>query len=99
MGRKRAVSICRPFGAQILPIQSTIDSKYDPMGNRVSKRVSDITDPQNPVTEEEWKYLVDIAGGLSTIIGEIEADSSSPDYGSLKKSYFYADGQTLKLSI
>jgi RHS repeat-associated protein len=43
---------------------------------------------------EETKYLVDIAGGLSTILGEIDVADSS-----LKKSYVYADGQILSQRV
>jgi RHS repeat-associated protein len=40
------------------------------------------------------KYIVDINGDLPVILCEI-ADSNSISLGSLKKSYFYADGQIL----
>jgi len=62
----------------------SIHVKYDPMGNRVWKQTSD---GQNTTTR---KYIVDISGNLPTILCEIDTADSS-----VKKSYFYADGQIL----
>jgi hypothetical protein len=55
------------------------------MGNRVYKKVEDISDPQNPTIVSEQK-LVDISSQLPVILCEIK-----PSDGSLKKSYIYAD--------
>ena len=59
------------------------------MGNRVYKKVEDISDPQNPTIVSEQK-LVDISSQLPVILCEIK-----PSDGSLKKSYIYADAQVL----
>lgn len=77
-----------------LPVTRSIHVKYDPMGNRVYKKVEDITNPSVPVTLKENKYIIDISGELPTILCEIE-----PSNGSLKKSYFYADGQILSQRV
>jgi RHS repeat-associated protein len=63
---------------------NSIHVKYDPMGNRVWKQTSD---GQNTTAR---KYIVDISGNLPTILCEIDTAD-----GSLKKSYYYADGQIL----
>jgi hypothetical protein len=60
---------------------NTIDLKYDPMGNRVYKASS---------TQGTRKYIVDISGGLPTILLEIDPCTSS-----LKKTYVYANGEIL----
>jgi RHS repeat-associated protein len=60
------------------------------MGNRVYKKVEDISDPQNPTIVSEQKFLVDISSQLPVILCEIK-----PSDGSLKKSYIYADAQVL----
>jgi RHS repeat-associated protein len=73
----------------------SIHVKYDPMGNRVSKTVYDITNPLSPVKVSHRKFIVDINSQLPVVLCEIEADPQSQDYGSLKKSYFYADAQPL----
>ncbi len=65
------------------------------MGNRVSKIVYDITNPLSPVMVSHRKFIVDINSQLPVVLCEIEADPQSQDYGSLKKSYFYADAQPL----
>jgi RHS repeat-associated protein len=44
------------------------------------------------------KYIVDISGGLPIILCEIE-DPNSFNPGSLKKSYYYADGQILSQRV
>ena len=41
------------------------------------------------------KFIVDVNGQLPVILCELEEDSFSPDFGSLKKSYGYADAQIL----
>ena len=56
--------------------------KYDPMGNRVWKR--------STIPTTYRKYIVDIAGGLPTILLEIDPCNSS-----LAKTYVYANGEIL----
>jgi len=58
------------------------------MGNRVWRQSTF----NNSTTTR--KYIVDIAGGLPTILCELDASD-----GSLKKSYFYADGQILSQRV
>jgi len=60
---------------------NSIALKYDPQGNRVWK--------QSTVSGQttERKYIVDVSGGLPTILCEID-----PCDGSLKKSYIYTPG-------
>jgi len=53
-----------------------VDVKYDPMGNRVFKKVNTTT----------RKYIVDITGKLPTILCEVDTSDSS-----LTKSYIYSD--------
>jgi len=60
---------------------NSIALKYDPQGNRVYKASS---------VAGNCKYIVDVSGGLPTILCEID-----PTDGSLKKSYVYANGQIL----
>jgi len=59
----------------------TINLKYDPAGNRVYKSSS---------TQGTRRYIVDISGGLPTILLEIDPADSL-----IKKSYFYANGEVL----
>ena len=62
-----------------------VSLKYDPMGNRVCKWTYDANRPENT------RYIVDIAGGLPTILCEIN-DSN----GSITNKYYYANAQILK---
>ncbi len=66
--------------------------KYDPMGNRIWRE-----SVVNGVATGR-KYIVDISGELPTILCEIE-DPNSFVPGSLKKSYYYADGQILSQRV
>lgn len=68
---------------------NSIAVKYDPMGNRIWKY------SYNGTTGSTRKYIVDISSQLPVVLCEIEADPQSQDYGSLKKSYFYADAQVI----
>jgi len=64
---------------------SSIDLiKYDLMGNRIWKQstLSSLTTAR--------KYIVDVSGGLPTILMEIDPADSL-----IKKSYFYANGEVL----
>ncbi len=63
---------------------NSISLKYDPMGNRVWKKSTIDSQTTNR------KYVVDIAGGLPTILMEVDPCTSS-----LKKSYIYANGEIL----
>ena len=65
---------------------NTIEIKYDPMGNRILRKVT------NGGSSVEKKYIVDISGRLPTILCEIVID----DPCSLENSYVYADGRILK---
>ncbi|MHB9071736.1 MAG: LamG-like jellyroll fold domain-containing protein [Sedimentisphaerales bacterium] len=65
---------------------NSVNIKYDPMGNRVFK---------NSSTQGTRKYIVDIVGGLPTILCEIDPCESDPNC-SLKKVYYYANAQILK---
>jgi RHS repeat-associated protein len=56
--------------------------KYDPMGNRVYKSTG---------AQGTRKYIVDISGGLPTILMEID-DSN----GAITNKYYYANAQILK---
>jgi RHS repeat-associated protein len=60
---------------------NSISLKYDPMGNRVYKSSS---------AQGTRKYIVDIAGGLPTILMEVDPCTSS-----LTKAYIYANGEIL----
>jgi hypothetical protein len=60
------------------------------MGNRVYRKVEDISDPQNPAIGSEQKFLVDISSQLPVILKQIDTAS-----GSLITSYVYADAQVL----
>ena len=63
----------------------TVKVKYDPMGNRLWRETFD-----GEATTTR-KYIVDISGGLPTILCEINTTN-----GSLTKSYIYSDtGQIL----
>jgi RHS repeat-associated protein len=66
--------------------------KYDPMGNRIWREAV----VKGAATGR--KYIVDISGGLPIILCEIE-DPNSFNPGSLKKSYYYADGQILSQRV
>jgi len=66
--------------------------KYDPMGNRIWRE-----SVVNGVAAGR-KYIVDISGELPTILCEIE-DPNSFVPSSLKKSYYYADGQILSQRV
>ncbi len=64
--------------------------KYDPMGNRVCRTVTDES-AQPPTVTRDRKYIVDIVGKLPTILCELDPDDSD----SLENSYIYADAQIL----
>ena len=66
--------------------------KYDPMGNQIWRE-----SVVNGAAAGR-KYIVDISGELPTILCEIE-DPNSFVPGSLKKSYYYADGQILSQRV
>jgi RHS repeat-associated protein len=66
---------------------SSIEIKYDPLGNRVWKKYTHGTDP---VIVDEHKYIVDITGKLPVILMDLNLTDSS-----LKKKYIYADRQIL----
>ena len=64
--------------------------KYDPMGNRVRRTVTDES-TQEPTITKDRKYVVDIVGKLPAILCELDAS----DDDSLTNSYIYADAQIL----
>ncbi|WP_186804725.1 RHS repeat-associated core domain-containing protein [Limihaloglobus sulfuriphilus] len=66
-----------------------IDLAYDPMNNRVYKKSVVPGQGESSVTTET-QYIVDIVGGLPTILCEFDLDNSSLTY-----SYIYADSQVL----
>jgi RHS repeat-associated protein len=59
----------------------SIALKYDPMGNRVFK---------GSAVNGNRKYVVDVSGGLPTILMEI-----NPDNGDIMKTYIHANGEVL----
>jgi len=61
----------------------TISVKYDPLGNRVWKKCN--------IPNTTRKYIVDIAGGLPTILLELDPCTSM----SIKKTYIYGNSQIL----
>jgi RHS repeat-associated protein len=66
-----------------------IDLAYDPMNNRVYKKSVVPGQGESSVTTET-QYIVDIVGGLPTILCEFDLDDSSLTY-----SYIYAESQVL----
>ena len=60
---------------------NTISIKYDPMGNRVIKNSSAIGNR---------KYIIDISGGLPTILLEVNSVN-----GNIMKTYIYANSEIL----
>lgn len=73
---RSATKVAPPYSIQI---------KYDPMGNRVWK----YSKYNNSIITCR-KYVVDVAGGLPTILLEID-----PCTGSLAKTYIWANGEIL----
>ncbi len=59
---------------------TTIDMRYDPMGNRIFKQVG----------STERKYIVDIVGGLPVVLMELNATNFN-----IEKTYIYANSQIL----
>jgi len=57
----------------------TIELRYDPLGNRVSKTVN----------ESERKYIIDISGKLPVILMELN------NSGGIEKTYIYANSQII----
>jgi RHS repeat-associated protein len=66
-----------------------VSLKYDPMGNRVYKWSA----TQGP--RAGTKYIVDVSGGLPTILCEIDCDIADANR-SITNKYFYANAQILK---
>ncbi|HDS85576.1 MAG TPA: hypothetical protein ENN97_10335, partial [Phycisphaerales bacterium] len=75
----------RPVGPGTIP---TLRTRLG--GNRVYKKVEDISDPQNPAIVSEQNFLVDINSQLPVVLGQVDTAS-----GSLITSYVYADAQVL----
>jgi len=68
---------------------TTIKLKYDPMGNRVWKKV---IPPGGPMGASNTnKYIVDIVGDLPVILLELDPN----DNMSIEKTYIYANSQIL----
>ena len=58
---------------------SSIDLKYDPMGNRVLRTANGVT----------RKYIIDISGDLPVILMELDTQNN------IQKTYIYANGEIL----